>query len=72
MAKNQKCIVLTPRGQVIQTKTKGGIVKCELKWKERFGQDKTRDLYNAQDFIDSEVLRLCDALTPMRSRALIL
>ena len=72
MAKNKKCIVRTPRGKVIQTKTKGGIVKCELKWKEGFGQEKTKDLYNVQDFIDSEVLRLCDPLTPMRSKALIL
>lgn len=72
MAKNKKCIVRTPRGKVYTIKTKNGMVKAELKWKEGFGPEKTQDLYNAQEFIDSEVLRLCDPLTPMRSKALIL
>lgn len=72
MAKNKKCIVRTPRGKVVTVRQKNGTIKAELKWKENFGAKKTADLYKAQDFVDSEVLRLCDPLTPMRSNALIL
>ena len=70
--KNKQCIVRTPKGSVVKTRTATGAVKCELKWNEGFGPKKTEDLINAQEFVDSEVLRLSDPLTPMRDNALIL
>ena len=67
-----KIVVETPRGKIIQTKSKNGTIVAELKWKSGFGSEYSAKYNQAQSFVDSEVLRLCDPLTPMRSKALIL
>lgn len=67
-----KIVVETPRGKIIQTKSKNGTIVAELKWKPGFGSEYSAKYNQAQMFVDSEVLRLCDPLTPMRSKALIL
>lgn len=67
-----KIVVETPRGKIIQTKSKNGTIVAELKWKPGFGSEYSAKYNQAQIFVDSEVLRLCDPLTPMRSKALIL
>lgn len=67
-----KIVVETPRGKIIQTKSKNGTIVAELKWKPGFGSEYSAKYNQAQSFVDSEVLRLCDPLTPMRSKALIL
>lgn len=67
-----KIVVETPRGKIIQTKSKNGTIVAELKWKPGFGSEYSAKYNQAQMFVDSEVLRLCDPLTPMRSKALII
>ena len=67
-----KIVVETPRGKIIQTKSENGTIVAELKWKPGFGGEYSAKYNEAQTFVDSEVLRLCDPLTPMRSKALIL
>ena len=67
-----KIVVETPRGKIIRTKSKNGTIVAELKWKPGFGSEYSAKYNQAQSFVDSEVLRLCDPLTPMRSKALIL
>lgn len=67
-----KIVVETPRGKIIQTKSKNGTIVAELKWKPGFGSEYSAKYNQAQSFVDSEVLRLCDPLTPMRSKAVIL
>ncbi|UTY39387.1 minor capsid protein [Allocoprobacillus halotolerans] len=67
-----KIVVETPRGKIIQTKSENGTIVAELKWKPGFGGEYSAKYNKAQTFVDSEVLRLCDPLTPMRSKALIL
>ncbi|OUN38290.1 minor capsid protein [Massilimicrobiota sp. An80] len=67
-----KIVVETPRGKIIQTKSKNGTIVAELKWKPGFGSEYSAKYNQAQSFVDSEVLRLCDPLTPMRSKALLL
>lgn len=67
-----KIVVETPRGKIIQTKSQNGTIVAELKWKPGFGSEYSAKYNQAQSFVDSEVLRLCDPLTPMRSKALIL
>lgn len=67
-----KIVVETPRGKIIQTKSDNGTIVAELKWKPGFGSEYSAKYNQAQSFVDSEVLRLCDPLTPMRSKALIL
>ena len=67
-----KIVVETPRGKIIQTKSDNGTIVAELKWKPGFGSEYSAKYNQAQSFVDSEVLRLCDPLTPLRSKALIL
>lgn len=67
-----KIVVETPRGKIIQTKSKNGTIVAELKWKPGFGSEYSAKYNQAQSFVDSEVLRLCDPLTPMRRKALLL
>lgn len=67
-----KIVVETPRGKIIQTKSNNGTIVAELKWKPGFGSEYSAKYNQAQSFVDSEVLRLCDPLTPMRSKAIIL
>ena len=62
-----KIVIQTPRGQVIQIKTKTGKTTANLVWNPSFGARKTEDFSKAQQFIDSEVLRLCAPLVPFQT-----
>lgn len=56
----------TPRGSVIQT----GKTTCKLVWGSGFGQDRT-DMFNRKQMVvDSEVLRYCSPLVPLRTSML--
>ena len=41
-----------------------GEMKMEIRWKEGFGPEMTKNFRGAQEFIDSECLRLCDQFVP--------
>lgn len=57
----------TPRGAVVVTKAG----KAELRWDTNF-QPKWQKRYSAaQKFVDSEVLRLCEPYTPLRTGMLV-
>lgn len=59
--------ITTPRGQIVKTATKSGIVKAQLSWNPDFAPQKTRSFNRAQKFVDSEVLRYCSALVPFQT-----
>ena len=70
MAGNQKLIVKTPRGEIVQVKTKGGKVTAKLTWAPNTGDKWTGNFTRAQKFLDSEVLRDSTPLVPFRTGAL--
>ena len=57
----------TPRGTLTEVKHKNGRVSVELEWNEGFGPMMSDNVNKAQQFVDSEVLRLCDPLVPMQT-----
>ena len=54
----------TPKGQLVKVKMPNGEMKMEIRWKEGFGPEMTKNFRGAQEFIDSECLRLCDQFVP--------
>lgn len=54
----------TPKGQLVKVKTKNGTIKMEIRWKEGFGPEMTRNFRGVQKYVDSECLRLCDQFIP--------
>lgn len=56
----------TPRGSIIRT----GETACRLVWNSRFGQERTAMLNRKQEIVDSEVLRYCSPLVPLRTSML--
>lgn len=54
----------TPRGSIVQVRTKAGTVAARLKWSGDFGQRRTRQFMSAQVAVDSEVLRYNAAYVP--------
>ena len=61
----------TPRDKLITAKSKGGTVKGIVHWSSDFGPRKTNAFLLAQKFVDSEVLRHSDPLTPRMNGDLI-
>lgn len=59
--------ITTPRGSIIQTKTKNGKVKAQLTWNPDFAPKRTESFKKAQKFVDSEVLRLSSPLIPFQT-----
>ena len=59
--------ITTPRGTIIQTKTKHGKIKAQLTWNQNFAPKRTEEFKKAQKFVDSEVLRYCSALVPFQT-----
>ena len=59
--------ITTPRGTIVVTK--GG--KAELKWNPDFQPKHQKYYSDAQKFVDSEVLRLCEPYTPLLTGMLI-
>jgi len=68
---NEKLIVSTPRGQIIQAKAQNGRITAKLEWADNFGAQKTNDFTQAQKFVDSEILRLDAPYMPIRTGTLI-
>lgn len=64
---NEKLIVKTPRGQIIQVTTKSGKVTAKLTWAADTGSKWTGNFTRAQKFLDSEVLRDSTPLVPFRT-----
>lgn len=66
--KNDKLLVQTPKGQIVQRAyTKGalkGKIYARIDWNPGFGPKTTDQLCCAQQFVDSEVLRLCGPYVP--------
>src|SRR5215213_7825436 len=60
-------MINTPRGKIIIGQ--GG--KAELKFNPNFVPKWTRRYSRAQMFVDSEVIRLCEPYTPLRTGILI-
>jgi len=60
-------VITTPRGQVFIN----GNGKAELKFNTSFGPKWTRIYSEAQKFVDSEVLRLCEKYIPKRTGMLV-
>lgn len=59
--------IRTPRGQIIQTRTRAGKVTAELTWNPNFATARTKNFSRAQVFVDNEVLRYCSALIPFQT-----
>lgn len=59
--------IITPRGRIIQTRTRKGKIKAELIWDPNFAAARTKKFSRAQVFVDSEVLRYCSALIPFQT-----
>lgn len=59
--------IITPRGQIVHTTTRGGNVTAELIWNPNFASARTKGFSRAQVFVDSEVLRHCSALVPLQT-----
>ena len=57
-------ILDTPKGQLVKVKMPNGEMKMEIRWKEGFGPEITRNFRNIQEFIDSECLNLCEEFVP--------
>ena len=60
-------IIRTPRGSVISVP--GG--QAELKWNTGFQPKWQKQYDNAQEFVDSEVLRRCEPFIPLLTSMLI-
>jgi hypothetical protein len=60
-------VIETPRGKIFVTKNG----KAELKFNTNFKQKWMTRYSSAQSFVDSEVLRLCQPLIPLRTSMLI-
>ena len=59
-------VIQTPRGIIVQTKNG----TSRLVWNKNFGPERTKNFKNAQEYVDSSVLRYCDPLVPMRTGVL--
>lgn len=60
-------VIKTPRGTI----SKGANGKAELVWNTNFQPRWQRRFSNAQKFVDSEVLRLSEPYTPLKSGMMI-
>ena len=59
----------TPRGSVVQSEN--GLT-ATLTWNPGFGSQWSRQFNDAQKFVDSEVLRLCEPYTPLLTGMLVM
>lgn len=62
--------IKTPRGTVYTVKQKNGTIVAGIKWGKDFTQRINGNIMNAQEFVDSEVLRRCDPYVPFRTGVL--
>lgn len=68
--KRQELTIKTPRGCIVRTKAENGEMTAKFEWNPGFGPGMTTSLNAAQNFIDSEVLRLCSPYLPFQTGAL--
>lgn len=59
--------IKTPRGEIIQVKTKEGSVTAKLTWDASFDRRLNAGASMAQKTVDSEVLRGCATRVPFRT-----
>jgi hypothetical protein len=69
MAKRR--FIETPKGKVIVTKSGGSQLRFKLEYKQEFLGKWQRRYQNAQDYVDSEVLRLSEKYTPLQTGMLV-
>lgn len=62
--------IRTPADKRVKVNMEGGEVEAVLQWRKDFGTRRTTGFQAAQVYVDSEVLRLSDPLTPMRTGTL--
>lgn len=67
MADITKVFVSTPKGQIVEVKDKNGKFRMELQWAPDFQPRRERNFSNAQEFVDSECIRLMKPYTPFRN-----
>lgn len=67
----RKIVIETPRGVVAQKRTKEGRITSTLSWNPGFGPRLTKNLNQAQAFVDSEALRRSEPYTPLRTGTLV-
>jgi len=60
-------IIETPRGQIVVGKN----MIAKLEWNPDFQYTHQENFSDAQGFVDSEVLRLCEPYTPFRTGMLV-
>ncbi len=60
-----------PKNQLVKVKVNGGTVRGILRFRNDFAARKTLAYQQAQRYVDNEVLRRCDPLTPRRKGDLI-
>ena len=70
MADN-KNYVKTPKGKIVGVRHKDGTMTMKLEWNEGFSSKMNRQFGNAQEFVDSECIRLMRPYTPMRNGILV-
>lgn len=63
--------ITTPRGTLSQTRTGAGAAMAQIVWNPGFGQQRTSMFNRVQSFVDSEVLRLMQPYTPLRTGMLV-
>ena len=63
--------IKTPRGTIYTQSTKGGKVTARLEWNPGFEPSMENGFKRAQEFVDSECIRLMNPETPRRTGMLI-
>lgn len=62
--------ITTPKGAVIKYATKNGHITARLEWNPGFGPKWNGQYTDAQEYVDSEVLRHSSRYVPLRSSML--
>ena len=57
----------TPRGVLEQRRSKDGTFTAQLTWNKGFGQQRSSDFNEGQEFVDSETIRRMAPFTPLDS-----
>lgn len=70
MAEIIKNFVSTPKGNIVEVRYKNGKTKLKLEWAADFKPRMNHNFTNAQEFVDSECIRLMKPYTPNRSGVL--
>lgn len=69
MASIRREPIVTPRGKIL---VNNATMKAELKWNPGFGNQWEGRYTNAQKYVDSEVLRLCEPYIPLQTGMLVM